>query len=76
MVWMWAIDSVRPPPGAVVLWTHGYELLATYTVYVLAGAYAATLRFAAQRNANDRARLISLSQRLSARNRFPPIGVP
>jgi exodeoxyribonuclease VII large subunit len=33
----------------------------------LAGAYAATLRFAAQRNANDRARLISLSQRLSAR---------
>jgi exodeoxyribonuclease VII large subunit len=33
----------------------------------LVGAYAATLRFAAQRNANDRARLISLSQRLSAR---------
>jgi len=33
----------------------------------LAGAYAAALRFAAQRNANDRARLVSLKQRLSAR---------
>jgi exodeoxyribonuclease VII large subunit len=33
----------------------------------LAGAYAATLRFAAQRNANDRVRLTSLTQRLTAR---------
>ncbi len=33
----------------------------------LASAYGATLRFAAQRNANDRARLSSLSQRLQAR---------
>jgi exodeoxyribonuclease VII large subunit len=33
----------------------------------LVGAYAATLRFAAQRNSNDRARLVSLSQRLGAR---------
>src|SRR5947199_1458508 len=33
----------------------------------LVGGYAATLRFAAQRNANDRARLASLTQRLSAR---------
>ena len=33
----------------------------------LVGAYAATLRFAAQRNANDRARLASLVQRLSGR---------
>jgi exodeoxyribonuclease VII large subunit len=33
----------------------------------LVGAYGATLRFAAQRNANDRARLASLSQRLGMR---------
>jgi exodeoxyribonuclease VII large subunit len=33
----------------------------------LVSAYGATLRFAGQRNANGRARLISLSQRLSAR---------
>jgi exodeoxyribonuclease VII large subunit len=33
----------------------------------LVGAYAAALRFAAQRNANDRARLASLVQRLSGR---------
>jgi exodeoxyribonuclease VII large subunit len=33
----------------------------------LIGAYAATLRFAAQRNASDRARLVSLTQRLGAR---------
>jgi exodeoxyribonuclease VII large subunit len=35
----------------------------------LVGAYGATLRFAAQRNAHDRARLVSLSQRLGARVR-------
>jgi exodeoxyribonuclease VII large subunit len=33
----------------------------------LVGAYGAALRFAVQRNANDRARLTSLSQRLSGR---------
>ena len=33
----------------------------------LASAYGATLRFTAQRNANDRARLLSLAQRLGAR---------
>jgi exodeoxyribonuclease VII large subunit len=33
----------------------------------LVGAYGAALRFAAQRHASDRARLISLSQRLSVR---------
>jgi exodeoxyribonuclease VII large subunit len=33
----------------------------------LVGAYAATLRFAAQRNANDRVQLTSLTQRLTVR---------
>jgi exodeoxyribonuclease VII large subunit len=36
----------------------------------LVSAYGATLRFAAQRNANDRTRLASLSQRLGARTQI------
>ncbi len=42
LAWLGAIQYVPAPPGpARWLWEHAYELLPTYAVYVLAGAYAA-----------------------------------
>jgi peptidoglycan/LPS O-acetylase OafA/YrhL len=42
VAWLAALHSVVPPAGwAGWVWTHAYQLLPTYSLYVLAGCYAA-----------------------------------
>ena len=42
LAWLAALHSVHSPPGwAGWVWGHAYELLPTYSMYVLAGCYAA-----------------------------------
>jgi len=42
LAWLAALQYVAAPSGTVgFLWHHAYQLLPTYTIYVLAGCYAA-----------------------------------
>ena len=42
VTWLAALQYVRAPAGpAGFFWSHGYELLPTYSIYVLCGCYAA-----------------------------------
>lgn len=45
MAWLAALHDLPAPHGwAAGLWTHGYELLPTYAIYVVGGCYAALHR--------------------------------
>lgn len=42
MVWLWLLHYRPTPTGTLSwFWNHGYEILPTYSVYVLGGCYAA-----------------------------------
>ena len=63
LAWMAAVAYVPEPAGpAGWLWVHAYEILPTYTMYVLAGCYAAVHLDAVTRFLRDRSRrLLQLS---------------